>query len=128
MDQENMPRDEFHNWRDCNSQGAKGSGYKALKIGTEVAGGYKVGDVVEVVTPDKWSTFEVGDRAFVSNIRTEDVGELVLTTLDPKTLPKGHIAHGDFINAENVKRAIEPVTPEEEAEAIASIIKIREVS
>lgn len=126
MDVEGMPRDEFHNWRDCESQG-KGSGYKALKIGHKI-GDFAVGDVVEVVTADRWDVYAVGDRAFISNIRADDPAEVVLTTLDPRTIPKGHIAHGDFINLENIKHCLVPVTPEEEAAAIASIVRLKDVS
>lgn len=127
MDVEGMPRDEFHNWRDCDSQDKESSGFKNYKIGHKF-GDFAVGDVVEVVTPDQWGVYEVGDRAFVSNIRGDGDDELVLTTLDPRTIPKGHIAHGDYINAENVKHGLVPITPEEEAAAIASIIKLKEVS
>lgn len=119
-----MKHNEHNNWLEEYSQQTKDTGYQQLALGKEVGDGFRVGDVVEIVMPDRHNTFVVGDRLFISNLswKREQDGEVCITTLDPRRIPKDHVAHGNFIPLDRLKLVHEPVTPEEEAEIVASIL------
>ena len=119
-----MERNEHHNWDDCNHERA--NSYPLLKLGSALGNGFFVGDVVEITKPDESHNYEVGDRLYISNLGGNGVQsdgdiEVCVTTLNPHKVPEGHYSHGNFILVSHLKRE-EPVTPEEEAEAIASIL------
>lgn len=102
------------------------SGYKQLKKGSQIFDSeFKVGDLVRIKEGPE--TAFAGEERWISNLRTTEATvdngfAICLTDIPPDKWPKGHIAHGHFYGLSQIELAFEPVTPQEEAEVLKSIL------